>query len=163
MDAGSGSVVSNTTPLIVLADLGLLEVLPGLYGAIMIPETVLAEYSAGGQERPRLEMADWLTVVAVEPAPSLTIALDAGEAAAIALALACRARLVLLAERCGRRIAQQHGLTIAGSLGVLLAAKHASLIPAVRPFVDTMLEQGRYVGPLLYQQILAVAGEIEAS
>lgn len=37
-------VVSNTTPLITLAGIGLLELLPQLYQTVWIPEAVYVEY-----------------------------------------------------------------------------------------------------------------------
>lgn len=37
-------VVSNTTPLITFAGVGLLDVLPALYQAILIPNAVYTEY-----------------------------------------------------------------------------------------------------------------------
>jgi predicted nucleic acid-binding protein len=39
--------VSNTTPLINLVGVGLLDLLPPLYGAVWIPTAVHAEYVAG--------------------------------------------------------------------------------------------------------------------
>jgi predicted nucleic acid-binding protein len=44
-----GPVVSNTTPLINLVGVGLLDVLPGLYGTVWIPDAVVAEFSAGAK------------------------------------------------------------------------------------------------------------------
>ncbi len=40
-------VVSNTTPLITLGEIGLLDALRQLYGVVWIPTTVLAEYQRG--------------------------------------------------------------------------------------------------------------------
>jgi uncharacterized protein len=42
-----GPVVSNTTPLINLVGVGLLDLLPGLYGTVLIPDAVQGEYDAG--------------------------------------------------------------------------------------------------------------------
>ena len=54
--------------------------------------------------------------------PALLHALDAGEAAAIALAQTLRAEVILMDERDGRRCAVQRGLVVAGTLNLLAQA-----------------------------------------
>ena len=62
--AADGPVVSDTTPLITLAGLGLLDLLPRLYGPVWIPEAVRAEYDAGRRgTEPALEALPWACVV----------------------------------------------------------------------------------------------------
>jgi uncharacterized protein len=113
-------VVSNTTPLINLAGVGLLELLPKLYGSIIIAEAVLAEYEAKALDTVDLRGRAWLTTVAVEVPNDLAMLLDAGEAATIALAQQLQSRLVLLDERRGRRVARERGLPIIGTGAVLV-------------------------------------------
>jgi hypothetical protein len=45
LDVEAAFVVSNTTPLINLAGVGLLELLPDRYGAVTVAELVIDEYS----------------------------------------------------------------------------------------------------------------------
>ena len=45
-------VVSNTTPLIKLVGVGLLDLLPTLYQEIHVPEAVFAEYQTGHNQQP---------------------------------------------------------------------------------------------------------------
>jgi predicted nucleic acid-binding protein len=54
--------------------------------------------------------------------------LDVGEAAALCLALEIQADLVLLDERRGRVVAAQLGLTLTGTLGVLVEASLRGLV-----------------------------------
>ncbi len=42
-------LVTNTTPLIKLVGVGLLDLLPQLYGQVLVPDQVAAEYRAGAQ------------------------------------------------------------------------------------------------------------------
>ena len=49
--------------------------------------------------------------------------LDRGEAEAIALALESKADALLIDELDGRAIARKHGLSVLGTLGILLLAK----------------------------------------
>lgn len=87
--------------------------------------------------------------------------LDRGEAEAIRLALRFRAQdhLLILDERLGRIQARRLGLTITGSLGVLLRAKQSGLISSIKPLIDQLLAKGFYLSPVLVQRVLEVAGE----
>lgn len=155
-------VVCNTSPLIKLAGVGLLHLLPQLYGTILVPEQVLHEYTAGIEpDSPDLQAFPWLVTKHVAIAPSLqTLAgLGLGEAAAISLALAQRARLILLDDKRARRIAVQQGLVVVGTLGVLVRARWQGQLAAVRPVLDLMIAQGRYISPALLAQVLQAAGE----
>lgn len=164
MPAPSGirPIVSNTTPLIALTGVGHLHLLPALYGAIYIPIAVYQEFQTGRLRHPStpdLDSQSWVIVQGISSNPAIPPSLDAGEAEAISLALAIQARLVLLDEKRGRNAARQLGLTVAGSLTVLLEAKIQGLIPLVRPVMDQMIAQGRRIAPDLRQQVLTLAGE----
>lgn len=152
-------VVSNTTPLINLAGVGLLELLPNLYRSVIVAETVLAEYEAKALDNASLRGVRWLTTVAVDVPDDLAALLDAGEAATIALAQQLQSRLVLLDERRGRRIARERGLLIIGTGAVLVEAKSQGLISAVAPVLDAMVAQGRYISERLRLALLEAAGE----
>jgi uncharacterized protein len=153
-------VVTNTTPLITLAGIGLLDLLPRLYGQIWVPRVVLEEYQAKAPStEPDLAQAAWLTVVdAVVIDPTLPL-LDGGEAAALSLAQTIKARLVLLDERKARKIAARLGLSVAGTLAVLLRAKQQGFIAAIRPCITQMQRQGRRLHTDLVARILEEAGE----
>lgn len=59
-------VVSNMTPLINLTGVGLLDLLPALYGLLAIADAVLAEFEAKARpNEPDLQRTNWLTVVSV--------------------------------------------------------------------------------------------------
>ena len=152
--------MTNTTPLITLAGVGLLELLPILYDKVWAPRIVLDEYQAKAPPtEPDLAQVSWLTVVdAVIIDPTLPL-LDAGEAAALSLAQTIGARLILLDERKARRIAARIGLQVAGTLAVLLRAKQQGLIAAIRPYITQMQSQGRRLHPDLITHLLEEAGE----
>lgn len=153
-------VVSNTTPLINLVGAGLLDLLWQIYGTIWIPEAVRAEYDAGRSSTdPELSSLAWIVTRTVERDPTMPASLGAGEAAAIALAVKSGARLLLLDERLGRRVAMERGLQVAGTLAVLLRAKRQGLLPAVGPVIDQMRAQGRHISDGLRARALAEAGE----
>lgn len=150
------------TPLISLGEVGLLDALRVLYAQIVIPTAVYREYQAGlshHPQRPNLDGISWLTTLAAPADPNIPTTLDPGEAEALALAHAREARLVLIDEQRGRRVARQLGLPVTGSLGVLLEATSHGIITLVGPHLDSMMAQGRHIGPRLRAQILELAGE----
>jgi len=152
--------VTNTTPLITLAGVDLLDLLPLLYGKVWAPRIVLEEYQAKSPPtEPDLAQVSWLEVVdAVAIDPTLPL-LDGGEAAALSLAQTLEARLILLDERKARRIAARIGLPVAGTLAVLLRAKQQGFITAIQPYITHMQSQGRRFHPDLIARLLEDAGE----
>lgn len=157
-----GPVVSNTTPLISLGEIGLLDTLHTLYGDLWIPEAVFREYQTGvasHMSRPSLVGFPWISVHAAPADPVVPATLDAGEAEAIALARANGVRLLLMDELRGRTAARRLGLRVTGSIGILLEAKLQGIIPLIRPYLEQMIAQGRRIGPALYAQALSLAGE----
>jgi predicted nucleic acid-binding protein len=51
------------------------------------------------------------------------------------------------------------GLSVIGTLGILLAAKRKGLLNAIRPHLDDLLSTNFFIGPELYERLLLVAGE----
>ena len=159
-----GPVVCDTGPLIALSLVDHLQILQRLFRRVAVPRAVLDEVSAGGGERPGCQAilaADWFEAVAdVAPDPLLAAELGAGEAAAIASAYGVGARLVLLDDRKARRIATgAYKLRVMGTAGVLVFAKRAGLIPAVRPLLEVMIARGYYLSQRLVDQTTSAAGE----
>ncbi len=77
---GEGPVISNTTPLINLAGVGLLDLLPQLYGDIWIPEQVRDEFAAGASSSdPDLGRLPWVVVKPVTPEQVLLDVLGQGK------------------------------------------------------------------------------------
>ena len=155
-------VISNTTPLISLAGVGLLDLLPAIYHEVWIPDIVHVEYQAGRATHagsPDLDTLSWLQVHLAVPHPDVPTNLDAGEAAALALALHSSAQLVLLDEQRARREAVRMGLPIARTLTVLLEAKRRGHLPVVGPIIDQMIAQGRRISASLKIHVLLLAGE----
>lgn len=66
----------------------------------------------------------------------------------------------MLDEREARLVAQQLGLQVIGTLGILLLAKNQQIIQQVRPLLDAMIDIAQYwVSATLYEQVLKQAGE----
>jgi predicted nucleic acid-binding protein len=84
--------------------------------------------------------------------------LDAGESAALALALQWQARL-LVDELRGRRAARRLGVPVVGVCGLLLLAKRQGYIETVTAPVDRLCAEGYFIAPDLRAAVLAAAGE----
>jgi predicted nucleic acid-binding protein len=143
------TAVSNTSPLLRFSSIGRLDLLKQKYGDVIIPPAVWSEVIIDGGRRPGaadVASAAWIRRQA--PAATALLArlveeLGAGEAEAIALASELGgATPVLLDDRKGRRIARELGLSVVGTAGMLLAAKHSALIPLVRPLLDELRTAG---------------------
>jgi predicted nucleic acid-binding protein len=118
-------VISDNSALSALAEAGLLELLPRMFGVVVIPESVRRE---SGHPRAPKPLRDWVSKppewlqIVPDPADLLTETqgLGPGEAASITLAWANRkfAKLILDEKR-GRRVAEALGLPKTGVLGMI--------------------------------------------
>ena len=85
--------------------------------------------------------------------------LGAGESEALALTLRSQPSLLIMDDVAARTIAQTLGLRHTGTLGVLLKAKSAHLIPEIRPLLDQLIQRTFHIAEPLYRATLALSGE----
>jgi predicted nucleic acid-binding protein len=160
-----GRVVVNTTPFLALGACNQIDLLRLLYDRVVIPEEVRRELSLGGATALPTGLTtahlEWVEVQPLSNPPSTVLLgkLDPGEAEVIALALELGFERVVMDERKGRRLAADHGLEVIGSLGILLKAKGARLLPAVKPCIDAMTSQGIWIESALAALVVRKAGE----
>lgn len=150
-------VVSDTSPLTALIQIGRAALLPRLFDRIVIPPAVRTELL---REHPALP--DWLDIVAPKAIPiEITSArLDLGESEALAVALELHADAVLLDERLGRRVARALGLRVTGLLGTLVLAKQRGHLPLIAPLIsDLQTQAGCWFDDALVADVLRAAGE----
>lgn len=155
-------IVADTTPLNYLVLIEAAEVLPRLYGSVLIPPSVLAELSdpyAPLQVRNWVAQSrDWLRVVPLQAtADSSLLHLDDGERDAVALAAEQQATLLLMDERDGAAAARARNLRVIGTLGVLDVAAAHSLIDL--PVMFGRLRQTTFRSP---QRLMATMLEQDA-
>jgi hypothetical protein len=93
------------------------------------------------------------------PSEWLSLDLGPGELAAMALALENRSHVVLLDDLLARRTAQGAGLTVWGTLKVLLEAKSRGLTERIEPFVHRLSDQGMWLSDDLLARVLALTDE----
>jgi uncharacterized protein len=136
-------VIANTSPIQYLFQLGLLDLLPELYGEVFVPEGVVLELRSGvdrGVSLPDLNVLSWLRIRKARSAAVLPLAagLGAGEREVLALALEIEDPLVILDDSLARRFAHRLSLPLTGTLGLLLKAKQRRRIESIKPYLDRL-------------------------
>lgn len=157
--------VLDSTPIIALALIGKLDLLQRLYDQVVIPPAVQQEVLAGGPGaagRAELRQASWVRVIPLQDPrrAEMLSDLDQGEAEVIALAQELGADLVVIDERLARRHTKRLGLTLTGTLGVLLRAKRAGLVPSIAPLIEQLLRGGIRLGDSVVAEALRLSGEL---
>ncbi len=143
-------VISDTSCLIVLSKIGMLEVLQTLFGEVLISETVRNEY---GEDLP-----DWIIVKRVEShqiEKILLLNVDEGEASSMALYLEqTEDALLIIDERKGRIIAKDLGIKLIGTIGIIIKAKEKGIITNLSEVTERLEQTDFRLSPKLKQQLL---------
>ncbi len=158
-------VVCNTSPLILLAKIGRIDLLTQLYEEVIIPASVMDEVGA----KPSKELEEIQALLQSQKLQlqkamkqflkGLPEDLGVGEQEVIALALEKKADLVILDNQRGRGIARERGLSVTGTVGVLVEARDRKVIPSVRRELDRLIEAGMWIDEVFYHRILQEFGE----
>jgi hypothetical protein len=105
----------------------------------------------------------WIKIAVPQASNLLSIllaSLHKGEAEAIALATQLNADIVIIDEQEARRTATQAGLSVTGVLGVLIRAKLAGHISAIKPEIRVLRDRARFfIAPALEARVLSSVGE----
>lgn len=159
------TIISNTGPIIALAGIHKLNLLQSFYKTIIIPEPVHIEIMAGGKSFTGLEeykKATWLDVrkLGQKPEPLLAKFLDEGEASVIHLARELGIGKIFMDERKGRRIARDiYGLTVTGTVRLLIDAKNAGFINHLTDVLQDMKSSGYWIHDKIMHAAIKEAGE----
>jgi predicted nucleic acid-binding protein len=156
--------VVNASPLIFLAAVDVLSLLPQLASEVLIPAAVLAEVLAAKEPRAALQSlptTPWARIEPASPVPSEIAGWDlgAGETHVLTVALTRPGAEVVIDDLQARRCAQALGLPKTGTLGVILRAKQRGLIPAARPLVEALRLHRFFLAHELLEATLAEVGE----
>jgi len=115
-----GKAISNTSPLLYLYRIGVMEWLGQLFEEVWVPDAVVEELEEGGQrgyDVLRLENCLWIKRTNPQQMPTEWFALDLGrgELAAMALGLEHPEQTLLLDDLLARRVAEAAGLRVWGT------------------------------------------------
>lgn len=148
------TILSDTSCLIILDKIGELELLHTVFGEIVITEEVAEEYGS--------PLPEWIFVR--NPRNQnyrqiLEAVVDRGEASAIALAVEIKNCLLIIDDLKGRNLAEQLGIRITGTFGVIIEAKLSGRIESVKPLLAKIKQTDFRLSPDLENRILSKAQE----
>ncbi len=144
--------VVDAACLIGLERIDALHLLPALLDPIFAPPAVIEEFGSHPEWLAVKDPADRSMVRALE------LVLDRGESEAIALAHEKGLR-VILDDRKAREVATRMGVPVTGTIGLIVKAKSAGIITAVRPLLDSLDACKFHVSRDLRNEALRLAGE----
>ena len=151
-------VVADTTPINYLILIEEIDVLPKLYGRVVIPRTVSEELMLS---RAPLKVQEWIKqppnwleiLVPTVVVDAKLAKLDAGEREAIALAEELSADQLIVDELLGRREAERRSLPVIGTVGVLREAAEMGLLD-LRSAFDRLRQTSFHVSPAILASLL---------
>ena len=158
-------VVSDTSPLNYLVLIGHIDILPTLFGRVIVPPIVLLELQHSRAPATVRKWADHPPSWREVRAPTTTAEfgnLGAGETDAITVAQELRADIILIDDRAGTRATQKLGLQDIGTLGVIKMAAQRQLL-SFRDAISA-LRLTNFRGPTdLIDELLDIDGHSEQS
>ena len=159
-------VVSDSTPLISLMKASRMDIIPELFGDVLIPQAVFDELTGNesyADEAEQIKNSNYIKVVAVSDERAVSLlqratGLDRGESEAIVYADDAHADLLLMDEAAGRRVAQSMGLTIMGSVGILVSAFRSGVLTSqeVEVAFERLKASKRHISDRLIQDALDI-------
>ncbi len=159
-------VVTDTSVVLNLCLLGHDGLLPTLFGVVLAPSQVKAEFIRLAASDARFLGLSFPASIQIAGPPVIPAELlrnrrlHAGEIEAIALAVQENADAILMDERAGRIAATALGIRSIGIVGILIEAKASGLIAAIRPLLERLqVEAGFWISASLLQQALAAVNE----
>jgi hypothetical protein len=146
-------VVPDTSCLIALSALSLLDLLHEFYDEVLIPRGVAVEL---GEPLPA-----WAVLVDAAPlvVAALRDSLGLGESEVIAVAAEHPGSIAVLDDERARAVARAMGVTLTGTLGVLLRARREGRLPSLSAALDTLDAAGFRMSPALKARMRELAGE----
>lgn len=147
-------VITDASCFIILHKIDALDLLHQLFSTILTTPEIAEEYG--------IDLPEWVTVISVRDKKlqnDLAQVVDPGEASAIALAHEIESNFLITDDLQARKLAAKLGLTIIGTLGILLRAKQKSLIVSLAPYLEKISKTNFRISAELIDRVLREAGE----
>ncbi|MBI4684959.1 MAG: DUF3368 domain-containing protein [Nitrospirae bacterium] len=140
--------IVDTSAIIALEKIGLLEILCKIYAEIILPEAVIKEYGTLNIDcYSSRTVESYLTGLLIRD-----LNLGRGEAEVISLGNETGLRIIMDDEK-GRRAAKTMGLSVTGTIGILLKAQNLGLIQSAYAKAKELRDKGFYVSDALLEEI----------
>jgi len=147
-------IISNTSCLIALDNIGMLFILKKLYGKIYIAEEVFNEFGKS--------VEDWIAVRQVKDKNYVKILsniVDPGESGTIALSLEFQDSLMILDDLKARKLAENLNLKFTGLFGVILKAKERGIVTSVRDVLHKLRSANFRISEKMEKEVIRLAKE----
>jgi predicted nucleic acid-binding protein len=147
-------IISDTSCFIVLSKIDELDLLRRLYGTVTTTPEISAEFEN--------VLPDWIKINSAEDKYRqrlLELNLGKGESSAIALALEQENAVLILDDNIARKIAMRLGISLTGTLGIIINAKLTSVIPSIKPILEKLKKTNFRLSNELEKEALRLAGE----
>jgi predicted nucleic acid-binding protein len=148
-------VITDASCFIILHKIGAMPLLHQLFTEVITTPEIAAEFG--------FPLPAWVAVRSVHNKTlqtDLSLSVDPGEASAIALAFEISYDYLITDDRDARKLALQLGLTVIGTLGVLLLAKQQGHISLLAPYLQQISQTNFRMSTTLYHDVLKQAGEL---
>ena len=148
------TIISDTSCFIILSKIQELDLLKKVYGQIITTSDIVEEF---GEKLP-----EWIIIENVSDKSRqriLELQIDRGESSAIALALEIPNSTLILDDFKARKIAQQLGISVTGTIGVIIKAKLNEIIPSIKPYLEKIKETNFRISAEIELQALKEAKE----
>lgn len=155
-------LVADASALIALATCDSLALLEAIFGNVLVPEAVYAEVTKFDKpQSARLQsyLHGKVRAVDMQQFVYLDAFADVGETQAMLLYKQTAADYLLIDDQRGRKVAKINQIKTIGSMGVLLQAKQAGLIPCIAPLIKKLSTSSIYMSETLIQTLLELANE----
>ena len=154
-------LVCNASPLIFLAKIDLIHVLPTLAGNLRIPTGVYHEIK--GQKDAASEWVEEFKseyVIDIDNVPKIIESWDLGkgETEVIAHAYSNKELKAALDDRAARNCAASVGVNVVGTIGLILLAKKEGHIEKPVAYLEKLKKTGFRISEDLYQHAIYLAG-----
>ena len=147
-------IISDSSCIIALEDIGELKILQGLFSEVLITEIVKNEIQT--------DLPSWIKVsndYEERELRILELEVDKGEASVIALALKRPKSMLIIDERKGRNLAKRLGLKIIGTLGLIIKAKQEGIIESGKEVLEKLENHGFWLSKSLKLGLLEKLNE----
>jgi predicted nucleic acid-binding protein len=125
-------VISDCSPLSVLVCLNQIDILPTLFGRVVVPPAVVSELAHPRSPQVLRDWTasppSWLTIQSPNSTDPSLGSIGLGELEAISLAVELKADLLLVDDRKARHVALSRGIHVTGTLGLLELAAIRGLL-----------------------------------
>jgi len=158
-------IVLDSGPLIALAKLDRLEILPRLFDEVLMTQAVWRESQFQPEREDAMCIAQAAKAGWIERTGFVDFSLEdfpvnlgAGEISSIALALS-RQCPVVLDDKSARRVAVARSVSVTGTVDLLLHAKRRGQIDSVTLCLEKLRQQRYFISGQLVEKAKRLAGE----